>query len=237
MIGAGAPPLHHRYDRGMAEIVLLGSVFLPGTTFGPLADALAERGHHVRVASAEGAATADDVLSAYLAALGESPDAIAVAHSNAGAYVPALAATAPLGAVVFMDAVLPEAGGGVQPTVRADLAERMRPLVADGMLPPWTDWWPREVVVALFPDEQTFADVHAATPRVPAGYLDSAVEVPEGWTVGLECAFLAFGETYAEDRRRAESLGWRTRTMALAHLGHLQRPQDVARELLHLVAG
>jgi hypothetical protein len=221
----------------MSEFVLLGSVFLPGTTFGPLADALAERGHRVRVASAERASTADDVLAAYLAALDQShAGVIAVAHSNAGAYVPALAARASLGAVVFMDAVLPEADGAMQPAVRADLAERMRPLVVDGRLPRWTDWWPMEDVVALFPDEQTFAEVHAATPRVPAEYLDTAVEVPEGWTVGLNGAFLAFGGTYAEERGRAESLGWRTRTMPLAHLGHLQQPEDVARELLHLVA-
>lgn len=222
----------------MSEFVLLGSVFLPGTTFGPLADALAGRGHRVRVASAERASTADDVLAAYRAAVGESrPGAIAVAHSNAGAYVPALAATARLGAVAFMDAVLPEADGAVQPTVRADLAERMRPLVVDGRLPRWTDWWPRKDVVALFPDEQTFADVQAVTPRVPVGYLDTAVDVPTGWTVGLKGAFLAFGETYAEERRRAESLGWPTETMSLAHLGHLQQPKEVARELLRLVAG
>ncbi len=206
----------------MAEIVLLGSVFLPATTFGPLADALAERGHEVRIASAERAGTADEALAAYRAAVGARPGVIAVAHSNAGAYVPAVAATVPLAGAVFMDAVLPESAGGELPAVRPDLADLLRPVVVDGRLPRWTDWWPREDAVALFPDEQAFHDVREAAPRVPSGYLDTAIEVPDGWPVGLEGAYLAFGDTYAEERRRAESFGWPTQTMPLAHLGHLQ---------------
>ena len=149
----------------MPEIVLLGSVFLPATTFAPLADALAARGYDVRIASVERAATADEVLAAYRAAVGARPGAIAVAHSNAGAYVPAVASTVPLAAAVFMDAVLPEASGGMLPAVRPDLADLLRPLVVDGRLPRWTDWWPKEDAVALFPDEQTFADVSVTIRR------------------------------------------------------------------------
>ena len=47
--------------------------------------------------------------------------------------------------------------------------------------------------------------------------------------------FLAFGETYADERGLAASLGWPTRTMDLAHLGFLQQPNDVARELTAVI--
>ncbi|MGR0220056.1 alpha/beta fold hydrolase [Agromyces sp. ZXT2-6] len=221
----------------MSEIALLGSVFLPGSTFDPLAEALEQRGHHVRIANAAHASTAHDALEAYRAALDHGRGTVGVAHSNAGAYVPALAASGCLDSAVFMDAVLPGPGGGTRPVVRPDLGDLLRPRVVDGALPRWTEWWPIEDVRALFPDAATFTAVHAATPRIPAGYLDDTVEVPAGWMSGLRAGFLAFGEAYADERRLAESLGWPTHTIELGHLGHLLRPDAVADELTALVEG
>jgi hypothetical protein len=221
----------------MSQIVLLGSVFLPAAVFGPLADALAEHGHRVRVAGAEHATTPDEVLEAYLAAIGDPHGVVGVAHSNAGAYVPALVSSGGLDSVVFMDAVLPNPDGGEHDVVRSDPGDVLRAHVVDGALPRWTEWWPIDEVRPLFPDEPTFADVNDATPRVAAEYLDGTVEVPAGWTGGVRAAFLAFGETYADERRLAASLGWPTRTMGLAHLGFLQQPNDVARELTALING
>ena len=221
----------------MSQIVLLGSVFLPATVFGPLADALAEHGHRARVASAEHATTPGEVLDAYLDAIGDARGVVGVAHSNAGAYVPALVARGHLDSVVFMDAVLPGPDGGEHQAVRSDLGDVLRARVVDGALPRWTEWWPIDQVRPLFPDEATLADVHDATPRVAAEYLDGTVEVPAGWTDGVRGAFLAFGETYADERRLAASLGWPTRTIDLAHLGFLQRPNAVARELTALING
>lgn len=221
----------------MSEIALLGSVFLPASAFDPLAEALRARGHRVRIAGAERASTANDALEAYRAALDGGRDTVGIAHSNAGTYVPALVANGCLGSVVFMDAALPSSGGGTRPVVRGDLGDLVRPRVLDGAVPRWTEWWPIEDVRALFPDEATFSSVHAGAPRVPAAYLDDSVEVPAGWTHGLRAAFLAFGETYADERRLAESLGWPTRTMELGHLGHLQQPNAVADVLSALIDG
>ncbi|KZE94817.1 hypothetical protein AVP42_00744 [Agromyces sp. NDB4Y10] len=219
----------------MPDLVLLGSVFLPAAAFDPLAEVLERRGRTVRVADAGPAATAEDVLAAYRAAIGERGDVIGVAHSNAGTYVPALVADGALTSIVFMDAVLPAPTGGVVPAVRPDLGRLLRPLVVDDTLPRWTEWWPPETVRALFPDAATFERVHAATPRVPASYLGAAVDVPAGWTDGLRAAYLAFGDAYADERLLAESLGWATQTMELAHLGHLQRPAEVADALEVLI--
>lgn len=219
----------------MSEIVLLGSVFLPAAAYEPLAAALEARGHRVRIAQPGPAATAQDALAAYRSALGERRGLVGVAHSNAGAYMPALVADGAVRSAVFMDAVVPAPAGGTLPVVRPDLGELLRPLVVDDALPRWTEWWPTAAVRALFPDEPTFERVHEAAPRVPASYLGASVEAPAGWTVGLRAAFLAFGETYADERRLAESLGWATRTLDLAHLGHLQQPDEVAQVLTDLV--
>ncbi|MEI5582617.1 hypothetical protein [Agromyces sp. CCNWLW208] len=88
----------------MSEIVLLGSVFLPAAAYEPLAAALAARGHRVRIAQPGPAATAQDALAAYRSALGERRGLVGVAHSNAGAYMPALVADGAVRSAVFMDA-------------------------------------------------------------------------------------------------------------------------------------
>lgn len=222
----------------MARFALLGSVFLPTSTFEPLARVLTALGHDVRIAATDHATSSDDALGAYRAVLGDRDDpreTVVVAHSNAGTYVPALVEAGNVGSAVFMDAVLPGPDGASQPTVRLDLAEALRPLITDGALPRWTEWWPRDDVLGLFPDERGFAEVHEASPRVAAGYLDDVVEVPRGWPAGLRAGYLAFGDAYADERRAAESLGWPVRTLDLGHLGHFEQPPSVARELLAFI--
>lgn len=222
-------------DDAKSPIALLGSVFLPASVFEPLAGELRARGHDVTIASADRATTPDEALEAYVAAVGGRHGIIGVAHSNAGSFIPALSGRGHLDAAVFMDAMLPPAEGGRLPVVHDDQRTALRAMAVDGALPPWTEWWPADAVQALFPDPETYAEVHRATPRVPIGYLDGSADVPAGWTARLRAAYLAFGDTYADERRRAESLGWPTRTMPLGHLGHLQQPAAVARELLELI--
>ena len=222
----------------MSQIALLGSVFLPASVFRPLAEELSRRGHRVVIATPGDATTPAEALDAYVAALTALDDAdgvVGVAHSNAGSYVPALVARGCLDAAVFMDAVLPDPGGGALPVVREDLRDALRDMLIDGALPRWTEWWATDDVRALFPDEPTSEEVHRAAPRVPGSYLDGTVDVPAAWTTDLPGAFLAFGETYAEERRTAAALGWPTRTLELGHLGQLQDPGGVARALLELI--
>ena len=122
----------------MSQIALLGSVFLPASVFGPLAEELGRRGHRVVIATPRDATTPAEALDAYvaavaaLAALDDSGGIVGVAHSNAGSYVPALVARGCLDAAVFMDAVLPDPEGGAQPVVREDLRDALRDMLVDG---------------------------------------------------------------------------------------------------------
>ncbi len=221
----------------MRPAVLLGSVFLPATVWDPLAAELERHAFVVTVARPPVSADPDAVLEAYAEAIGEArdrPDAVVVAHSNAGAYVPALAARGIVPAAVLLDAILP-AGGSMRVVPKA-FARELSARADDGLLPPWTEWWPREDVRALFPDEAAYAAVRAATPRLPAAYLSRRVDGPASWPPAVPGAFLSFGDAYADDRARALARGWPTARLELGHLGMLEDPRAVARELVALVA-
>ena len=66
----------------------------------------------------------------------------------------------------------------------------------DGLLPPWTQWW--DDLSGLFPDDATRAAIEAGQPRLPLSYFTATLPVPDGWASG-PCAYLAFGDTYAEE--------------------------------------
>ncbi|WP_152192039.1 hypothetical protein [Georgenia satyanarayanai] len=221
----------------MLRVALLGSVFLPALVLEPLARELELLGSVTAVVGVAEAPDPARALAAYEAALAGRGWDVVVAHSNAGLYVPALAAQRAVGGAVLVDAALPAPAGGHHPVVPAALRGALAEQATDGLLPRWTEWWPAEDVRALFPTSRSHAAVHAATPRVPLSYLDGTVAVPAGWTDGVRGAYLAFGDTYADERRQARSLGWPTRTLPLGHLGLLTDPAGVARAVHELAAG
>jgi hypothetical protein len=197
--------------------VLLPSPFLGPVAYGPLAE---ELGATIAALPAE-PFTAAAVLSAFAAQVGEAD--LVVAHSNAGLYAPALGLP-----TVFVDAALPAAPGGRTPLAPPALADGVAALAdASGLLPPWTRWWSREDFTEVLPDPW-FDRVDAAAPRVPATYLTEALDVPGGWTT-TPAAYLAFGDTYADELELATSLGWPTARLDGGHLLLLTDPVAVAR--------
>lgn len=105
----------------------------------------------------------------------------------------------------------------------------------DGLLPLWTDWWPEDEVAALFLDRETQARVEREQPRLPMSYFEGFLPVPEGWDDG-PAAYLAFGETYRDEREDARRRGWPVSTVAGGHLQLLNDPEQVATELVSLFA-
>lgn len=217
----------------MTELALLGSPFLGPQVWDPLVRALAERGHRATVVAGRGA-TPEEVALNFLAGLPDGPGVVLVPHSNAGLYVPALAAARPVGGVVFVDAAFP-GPGRTTPVAPAALLERLAGRVEDGLLPPWTTWWPEEEVAALFPDEATRRDVESGQPRVAAAYLSGRVATPPGWETGLPAAYLAFGETYDLEVALAREWGWPATVLPGEHLHMLVDPEGVADALEDLV--
>ncbi len=178
--------------------------------------------------------TPDDVLRRFLGTLPQDEELILVPHSNAGAYVPALTARRNVRAAVFVDAVLPPASGSVALAPQS-LVEGLRTLAdPTGLLPPWTRWWPEDEVAELFGDLASRTRVESEQPRALLSYFEQTLPVPPGWD-GLPAAFLAFGDTYAQERQDAKDRGWAVRTLSGGHLHQLVAPGEVAAALLALL--
>jgi hypothetical protein len=216
-------------------LALLPSAFLGPAAWEPVAHGLRAIGWAVANSVATGSVrTPDDVLNSYLAALPVDRDVVLVPHSNAGLFVPALAHQRRVVASVFVDAALPPEAGSVSlapPALYELIAER-----ADdhGLLPPWTQWWADEDVAALFPDSEVRHGVERQQPRVALSYLADRLDVPGGWA-DMPCAYLAFGDTYEDERADATGRGWAVRTLPGRHLHLLVDPPAVARAITELL--
>jgi hypothetical protein len=219
----------------VATLALLPSPLLGPAVWAPVADLLRSRRQDVVVPALPAAADAPtDVLTRWLEQIPADRDLVLVPHSNAGLYAAALADARPVAGIVFVDAGLPSRGP-TTPMAPPAFAEFLGGLAdRDGMLPPWTEWWPSEEVASLFPDQATRAAVEREQRRLPLSYFDAEVASPPGWA-RLPAAYLAFGDTYAEERSSAERNGWPIRTLAGEHLHLLTDPVAVSDALLHLL--
>lgn len=212
-------------------IVLIPSPLLGPTTWEPVARVLERLGRRVRVASMQDVAQSAPPfwpagVEAIVRAAAEEP-VVLVPHSNAGLYMPAVVAA--LGdqvrGVVFVDAALPESGHHSPREFLTGLAG------ADGLLPPWTSWWPEPDVAELFPSADVRARVAAEQVRMPLAYYDHAPPAPDGWD-GPPCAYIWFGEPYDVTAHRAAARGWPTSRVAGKHLHMLVDPEAVATAVL-----
>jgi hypothetical protein len=215
-------------------VTFLPSPFLGPAVWEPVAERLQGHGWRTRVAPVRGGTPAE-VLDGFEEALPDDEPTVLVPHSNAGLYVPAVAAALPPAGTVFVDAALPPSAGEaalVPPALRDELRGRAD---AGGRLPPWTAWWPPAEVRALVPDDATLARVEAQARRLPAAYLDATVPVPAGWVSGRN-AYLGFGSTYADELQQARAAGWPTDELAGGHLHMLVDPDAVAGAIAALLA-
>ena len=217
-----------------ATYVLLPSPLLGPSTWEPVAVALRAAGRACAVVPGAGTSPAE-VLAAWATGLPDGP-LVLVPHSNSGLYVPALAERRDVAAAVFVDAALPARDGGPSPVAPVGLVDFLRTLAdADGMLPPWSRWWDEASLAGLFPDDETRRRVQAEERPLPLSYFTDAVPSPP-WN-HLRCAYLAFGETYADETRQARAAGWPVEVVDGGHLEMLHWPERVARRVVALAEG
>lgn len=211
-------------------MVLLPSPLLGPATYEPLAHELASIGWSVTIADLPVALTTpQSVLASFESVVAAGCDVV-VAHSNAGYYLPALLERRSVAALA-MDAALPTQDGCETRLAPAAFAELVGSLpLTGGRLPPWPAWWDRAEVAPLFPDDGWFERVSREAPRLPPSYFAGRLPVPRGWESGPR-AYVAFGETYADEAAFAEAAGWLVRRVDGHHLEHLNAPDDIARLL------
>ncbi len=217
----------------MTSVLLLPSPLLPRLTHVPFLDALREvlesRG---RVCSVDVAdfpyppTEAAAVLDAFRRRVDRAAPDLVLTHSNGGRYA---ALAAPGVPVVHVDASLPAESGEPAPMAPAAVLDHLAETAdEDGRLPPWSRWWPEEAVVEVLPDEAARRGLREHEQPVPLAYLRSRLGAPAGWTDGPQ-AYLAFGDTYADELDLARRHGWPVRRLEGAgHLHHLVAPHLVA---------
>ena len=160
------------------------------------------------------------------------PDLL-VTHSNGGRYA---APAAPGVPVVHVDAALPPAGGDEATMAPSAMLEHLAGLADDdGLLPPWSRWWPEDEFAQVLPDPVARAALREQEPRMPLSYFRSRLGAPPGWAEQPQ-AYLAFGGTYARETAFAREHGWPTTVLEGAgHLHHLVDPGAVADAVVDLV--
>ena len=210
------------------RVVVLPSPLLGPATYEPLAASLESLGCSVTVADLPVVPTTPQtVLAGFESVLAAGCDVV-LAHSNAGYYLPALVERRPV-AVVAMDAALPTQDACETRLAPAQFAELIHSLpLTGGRLPPWPDWWEHSEVRPLFPDEGWFERVRREAPRLLPAYFTGRLPVPRAWASGPR-AYVAFGDTYADEVAFAETSGWLVHRFDGHHLAHLAAPDEVAR--------
>ncbi len=164
-----------------------------------------------------------------------------VGHSGAGPRLPAFGAAlaqagvAPSG-YVFVDAGLPTPGLSAREALPEPFRAQLAQLTdADGLLPPWIDWWGEDLLAGLGLDPVARHHLEADCWPTPASLFDEVVPVPRGWH-DAPCAYLALSDAYAEDASDAERRGWACRRRHGGHLDVLTEPDGVADAIVELCA-
>lgn len=190
----------------LPPLALLSSPLLGPAVWRPVSQVLTGLGWDVHLVPGPASTPRDggEMLTHLIAQLPAGIDLAVAAHSNAGLHVPALT--------------------GVRHLLASFVADLTGP---DGLLPPWTRWWDEADVAPLFSDTATRAEMERQQQQLPADYFTSTIDAPTGW-IHRPAAYLAFGDGYQVERRRAANWGWPVQTIAHArHLHGLIDPPDV----------
>jgi hypothetical protein len=177
-----------------------------------------------------------DGVAARVAARCDGAPWVAVLHSGAGGFVPAIAdAAADLLGFVFVDAVLPYPGRAWTETAPPELAAHLRRLAKDGRLPSWNTWFGSDPTPGLIPNAAARAGFVRELPRVPLAFLDAVSPARTAWA-RLPAAYLRLSRAYEDAAAEAEQRGWRVRRLETHHLAMVSEPDKVAAMLGELAA-
>ena len=215
---------------------LIHSPLVGPATWSAVADDLRGRGERVLVPDLDGDETAAEPLwqqhvRAAARAIGDQPGLIVVAHSGAGALLPAIRAELgrPLAGYVFVDAGLPSNGPR---RGTGAFARHLAELLGSGRrFPEWTE----ESLRALVPDDELRRALVGDLRPQPPRFWDEVIPVFTGWP-DAQCGYLRFAPnpSYDDAARDARRRGWPYRELAGTHFHMLADPKAVADALVSL---
>lgn len=226
-----------------AALVLLHSPLVGPLTWHAVAERLRAHGRHVQVPSLSAALAAGPPFYPALARTVHDAlrhvvggQAVLAVHSGAGPLVPSIVEGAPVEvtAVVFVDAALPHPGQSWFDTAPREMADKLRQLAVNGVLPPWNDWFPPEVLSALLPEPGLRTEFTADVPRLPLAYFEEVAPDSQRWRQ-TRCGYLQLSEIYDQPAAEAGRRGWRVVRHQGHHLSLLTEPAIISDQLSALV--
>jgi hypothetical protein len=175
-------------------------------------------------------------VGARIAARCDGAPWLAVLHSGAGGFAPAITdVAADLVGLLFVDAVLPYPGRAWTQTAPSALAAHLRRVTKDERLPPWNTWFASDPTPALIPDAAARAAFVGELPRAPLAYLDAVSPAGTAWA-RLPAAYLRLSPAYEDEAAEAQHRGWPVRRLETHHLAMVSEPDMVAAALSELAA-
>ena len=154
---------------------------------------------------------------------------ILVGHSGAGAVLPAAGDTLVNAVVgyVFVDAGLPRDRATRLDDAPPDFAKRIHDLAADGLIPPWAQWWSDDVLAALIPDSDQRERFAEELEPLPVALFDEPISVPPAWP-DAPCGYFLLSAAYDDAAAQASAAGWQVEAIDGTHLHMLVDPVVVA---------
>jgi hypothetical protein len=164
---------------------------------------------------------------------------VVVGHSGAGGLLPSIvdalvAEAQPVGAAILADAILPHPGRSWFDTAPDDLVQRLRPMIRDGRLPSWDQWFGPGALARLLPDEDLRSAFIADIEPVSAAYCETPAPQHLAWPPP-RVGYLRLSEAYAGETASAETAGWLVRRVMSHHLAMVNQPARVAESLRSMV--
>lgn len=163
---------------------------------------------------------------------------VLVAHSAAGGLATSVVAAAAgrVSLVVYVDAILPHPGRSWFETAGDGFAAMVRAKAADGLVPPWDQWFPAGAIAGLIEDPAARSAFEAELRPIPEAFLDEpAPELdlpdPVGW------AYLRLSKVYEDEARLARHEARPTLRLDLHHLATITHPGEVLSSIVNLVRG
>ncbi len=153
---------------------------------------------------------------------------IAVLHSGAGGFAPAIAAAATnLAGLIFVESVLPYPGKSIIKTAPPNFVALLKRVTQDGYLAPWNTWFGADPLPTLISDIAAREAFVRDLPRVPFAFLEAASPDASQWE-NLPAAYVQLSKVYDKESAEAERRGWAVRRAKLNHLAMASDPEKVA---------
>lgn len=187
------------------DALIVHSPLVGPTTTRALADALTDRGWTTVAPDLRDSLSSPQTFAAAASRAADNVEVL-VGHSGAGAVLPVVAQYVDAAVVVFVDAIVPEATTTFMPSHRLVALLDQLPAL-DGLLPPWHEWWPPDILARLVPDEGVRAAVAAENPTVSRAFYEEPVALPELWWQ-RPAGFLQLSPGYDDERARADRWSW-----------------------------